>query len=251
MRKALIILLSILFILSSFSSCSEDPRVAPTKVFIISVNGEKRVVTFDDNIRFVTIGIYETVQLDAVTNRVPTGAKVEWSSIAPEVVSVDQNGLCTGLIVGQSSIIEVSIDGGRKMATCLINVVADPDHIPDSGEGLSSIEIVSLVELMERDILTIEDGSPTIKAHTEAELATIDFPVKCVLSDIDYPGSTVEYHWSIDGVSYPERTGEEEIFNFTSFGVFTIVVQPIVRIPGVATPIPTRSGTVTVSVLPR
>ena len=216
MRKALIILLSLLVILSSFSSCSEDPRVAPTKVFIISVNGEKRVVTFDDNIRFVTIGIYETVQLDAVTNRVPTGAKVEWSSIAPEVVSVDQNGLCTGLI-----------------------------------EGLSSIEIVSLVELMERDILTIEDGSPTIKAHTEAELATIDFPVKCVLSDIDYPGSTVEYHWSVDGVTYPERTGEEEIFNFTSFGVFTIVVQPIVRIPGVATPIPTRSGTVTVSVLPR
>ena len=92
MRKALIILLSVFFILSSFSSCSEDPRVAPTKVFIISVNGEKRVVTFDDNIRFVTIGIYETVQLDAVTNRVPTGAKVEWSSIAPEVVSVDQNG---------------------------------------------------------------------------------------------------------------------------------------------------------------
>ena len=100
MRKALIILLSLFVIL--FSSCSEDPRVAPTKVFIISVNGEKRVVTFDDNIRFVTIGIYETVQLDAVTNRVPTGAKVEWSSIAPEVVSVDQKGLCTGLIVGQS-----------------------------------------------------------------------------------------------------------------------------------------------------
>ena len=46
MRKVLVILLSILFILSSFSSCSEDPRVAPTKVFIISVNGEKRVVTF-------------------------------------------------------------------------------------------------------------------------------------------------------------------------------------------------------------
>ena len=56
MRKAFVILLSMFVIL--FSSCSEDPRVAPTKVFIISVNGEKRVVTFDDNIRFVTIGIY-------------------------------------------------------------------------------------------------------------------------------------------------------------------------------------------------
>lgn len=249
MRRAIVILLSALMLLVSFSSCSEDPRVAPTKVFIISVNGEKRTVTFNDNIRFVTIGIYETVQLDAVTNRVPDGATLEWFSIAPEVVSVDQNGLCTGLIVGQSSIIEVSINGGTRTATCLINVVADPDHIPDAEEGLSSIEIVSLVELMERDILFIENGVPTIKTSLY-ELSNIEFPVKCVLTDVDYPGATVEYQWSVDGVSYPDRTGETEIFNFTSYGVYTIVVQPVVHVPGVATPIPTRAGTVTVSVLP-
>ena len=72
MRKTILILLSILMLLVSFSSCSEDPRVAPTRVFIVSVNGEKREVTFENNIRFVRIGIYETVSLDAVTNRVPT-----------------------------------------------------------------------------------------------------------------------------------------------------------------------------------
>ena len=72
MRKAIVILLSALMLLVSFSSCSEDPRVAPTKVFIVSVNGEKREVSFENNIRFVKIGIYETVSLHAVTNRVPT-----------------------------------------------------------------------------------------------------------------------------------------------------------------------------------
>ena len=82
MRKALVIVLFSLLLLLSFSSCSEDPRVAPTKVFIVSVNGEKREVKFEDDIRFVKIGIYENVSLGAVTNRVPTGAKLVWSSVA-------------------------------------------------------------------------------------------------------------------------------------------------------------------------
>ena len=44
MRKTILILLSILLLLVSFSSCSEDPRVAPTRVFIVSVdeNGNVR-----------------------------------------------------------------------------------------------------------------------------------------------------------------------------------------------------------------
>ena len=76
MRKTILIILSILILLVSFSSCSEDPRVAPTRVFIVSVNGEKREVKLNDDVRFVSIGIWETVSLDAVTNRVPTGAKL-------------------------------------------------------------------------------------------------------------------------------------------------------------------------------
>ena len=76
MRKTILIILSILILLVSFSSCSEDPRVAPTRVFIVSVNSEKREVKLNDDVRFVSIGIWETVSLDAVTNRVPTGAKL-------------------------------------------------------------------------------------------------------------------------------------------------------------------------------
>ena len=252
MRKTILIILSILILLVSFSSCSEDPRVAPTRVFIVSVNGEKREVSFDNNIRFVRIGIYETVSLDAVTNRVPTGAKLIWSSIAPEVANVDENGLCTGLSLGDT-IIKVSLNGGKETAVCWVSVVADPDHVPDAEEGVSSIEIVSLVELMHRDILTVENGTPTIKAESSEALSSIAFPVKCILEDTGYPGATVEYQWSMNGVSLTERTSESEVFYFDTFGNFTIVVQPIVRIPVYPTPtlIPTKSATINVDVIPR
>ena len=250
MRKTILILLSILILLISFSSCSEDPRVAPTRVFIVSVNGEKREVTFDNDIRFVKIGVYETVSLDAVTNRVPTGAKLIWSSVAPEVANVDENGLCTGLSLGDT-VIQVALDGGKETAVCWISVVADPDQIPDAEEGVSSLEIVSLVELMHRDILTVINGTPTIKAANVEALRSIAFPIKCILEDTKYPGATVEYQWSMNGINLTERTNESEVFYFDAFGNYTIVVQPIVRIPGVASPIPTKSATINVDVLPR
>ena len=104
---------------------------------------------------------------------------------------------------------------------------------------------------MHRDILTVENGVPTISASSVEELRTIAFPVKCVLEDTKYPGATVEYQWSLDGVSLAERINEREVFYFDAFGSFTINVQPIVRIPGVATPIPTKSATINVNVLPR
>ena len=250
MKRLLSLILVVSILLVSFSSCSEDPNVAPTKVFIVSVNGEKRAVSFENDIRFVKIGVYETIKLDAVTNRVPTGAKLVWSSVADNVATVDQNGLCTGMSLGDT-IISVALDDGEKTAVCWVSVVADPDHIPDSGEGVSSIEIVSLVELMERDIVTVENGKPTIKASSITELQSIPFTVKCIVDEIEYPGATKEYQWSMDGVSLSERTGEEEVFYFDAYGSFTIVVQPIVRIPGIETPIPTKSATVSVQVVPR
>lgn len=250
MRKALVIVLFSLLLLLSFSSCSEDPRVAPTKVFIVSVNGEKREVKFEDDIRFVKIGIYENVSLGAVTNRVPSDSRLLWSSIAPEVASVDENGLCTGLSLGDT-IIQVSLNGGKETAVCWISVVADPDHIPDSEEGVSSLEIVSIVELMHRDILTVENGVPTIKASTIDELRNIPFPVKCNLEDTKYPGATIEYKWSLNGTSLAERNNEREVFYFDTFGNYTIEVQPFVKIPGIANPVPTKSATINVDVIPR
>lgn len=56
MRKALVIVLFSLLFLLSFSSCSEDPRVAPTKVFIVSVDEDGRSIEYnpDYGLRMVT-----------------------------------------------------------------------------------------------------------------------------------------------------------------------------------------------------
>ena len=56
----------------------------------------------------VNIRLGEEYQCDAITNRVPNGAKLEWFSKAPDVVSVDENGLCRGLKLGSSSVISAS-----------------------------------------------------------------------------------------------------------------------------------------------
>ena len=249
MRKTILILLSILILLVSFSSCSEDPRVAPTKVFIVSVNGEKREVRLGDELRFVTIGIWETVSLDAVTNRVPSGAKLIWSSIAPDIAIVDENGQCTGVALGDS-IIQVALAGGAETAVCVVRVVADPEHIPDS-DGVSSIEIVSLTELMTKDVLSIETGMPTIKAESLEALSAISFPVSCVLSEIKYPGYTAEFIWYIDGRLIPDRTSETEVFSFDAYGDYTIEVQPMIHVPGVEMAVPAKQGSIKVSVVPR
>ena len=74
MRKTILILLSILILLVSFSSCSEDPRVAPTRVFIVSVDENGRTIEYnpDYGLRMVNIRLGEEYQCDAVTNRVLT-----------------------------------------------------------------------------------------------------------------------------------------------------------------------------------
>ena len=94
MRKTILILLSILMFLVSFSSCSEDPRVAPTRVFIVSVDENGRTIEYnpDYGLRMVNIRLGEEYQVDAVTNRVPTGARLDWISAAQDTVSVDENG---------------------------------------------------------------------------------------------------------------------------------------------------------------
>ena len=249
MRKTILILLSILILLVSFSSCSEDPRVAPTRVFIVSVNGEKREVKLNDDVRFVSIGIWETVSLDAVTNRVPTGAKLIWSSFDPNIVSVDENGLCTGLSLG-ASMITVALNGGDEQAVCVVNVVADPDHIPDSN-GISSIEIISLTDLITKDVLAIDNGTPTIKASSLDSLREINFPVSCEITDIEYPGYTADYLWYLDGVLLSDKTGKTEVFNFAEYGSYLIEVQPMIHVPGVDAPIPAKQGSIKVNVVPR
>ena len=231
MRKTILILLSILMLLVSFSSCSEDPRVAPTRVFIVSVDDNGRTIEYNPAIglRMVNIRLGEEYQCDAVTNRVPNGAKLEWFSKAPDVISVDENGLCRGLKLCSSSVISVSVDGGNSMAFCLISVVKDPDHIPDPGEGEPTLEVIRPEDLggfME------SEGNFTIFADNEADLATKSLHLKWLHSNPE--AAVLEYRWYIDGSSTPEpgMTTNDEYLSFNSFGYHNVTVEALVSIDG-------------------
>ena len=146
--------------------------------------------------------------------------------------------------------ITVALNGGDEQAVCVVNVVADPDHIPDSN-GISSIEIISLTDLITKDVLAIDNGTPTIKASSLDSLREINFPVSCEITDIDYPGYTADYLWYLDGVLLSDKTGKTEVFNFAEYGSYLIEVQPMIHVPNVDTPIPAKQGSIKVNVVPR
>lgn len=230
MRKTIIILLSILILLISFSSCSEDPRVAPTRVFIVSVDDNGRTIEYnpDYGLRMVNIRLGEEYLCDAVTNRVPTGARLDWLSAAPDTVSVDENGLCRGLKYGDS-LISVAVNGGNSTAVCLIRVVKDPDHIPDPEEGEPKLEVVSPEDL---GGFMISEGNFCIIADDVADLATKSLHLKWSHSNPE--AAVLEYRWYIDGSSTPEpgMTTNDEYLSFNSFGYHNVTVEAFVNIDG-------------------
>ena len=146
--------------------------------------------------------------------------------------------------------ISVALDGGDEQAVCVVRAVADPDHIPDSN-GISSIEIINLTDLITRDVLAIDNGTPTIKASSLDSLREINFPVSCEITNITYPGYTADYLWYLDGVLLSDKTGKTEVFNFAEYGSYLIEVQPMIHVPGVDAPIPAKQGSIKVNVVPR
>ena len=230
MRKTIIILLSILILLISFSSCSEDPRVAPTRVFIVSVDDNGRTIEYnpDYGLRMVNIRLGEEYQVDAVTNRVPTGARLDWISAAQDTVSVDVNGLCKGLKYGDS-LISVAVNGGNSTAVCLIRVVKDPDHIPDLEEGEPILEVVQPENL---GGFMISEGNFCIVAENEADLATKNLQLKWIHTNPE--AAVLEYRWYIDGSATPAQglDSNEEYISFNSFGYHNVTVEALVNIDG-------------------
>ena len=230
MRKALIILLSLLFILSSFSSCSEDPRVAPTKVFIISTDEDGRAIEYnpDYGLRMVYIRLGEEYQVDAVTNRVPSGARITWSSNASDTVTVDPSGLCHGKKYGDA-LISVSVNGGASTAVCLIRVVKDPDHIADPEEGEPTLIVVAPEDL---GGTMISEGNFGIKADDEADLATKRIHLKWSHSNPN--AAVISYRWYMDGSTtpIPGLTTNDEYLTIRSFGYHNVTVEAMVEIDG-------------------
>ena len=230
MRKALVIVLFSLLLLLSFSSCSEDPRVAPTKVFIVSVDEDGRSIEYnpDYGLRMVNIRLGEEYIVDAVTNRVPTGAKLKWTSAAQDTVSVDENGVCKGLKYGDS-LISVAVNNVKSTAVCLIRVVKDPDHIPDPEEGEPTLEVVRPEDL---GGFIISDGNFCIIADNEEDLASKRLHLNWTHSNPE--AAVLEYRWYIDGSTTPAPglTTNDEYLTFNTFGYHNVTVEALVNIDG-------------------
>ena len=230
MRKALVIVLFSLLLLLSFSSCSEDPRVAPTKVFIVSVDEDGRSIEYnpDYGLRMVNIRLGEEYIVDAVTNRVPTGAKLKWTSAATDTVSVDENGVCKGQKYGDS-LISVAVNNVKSTAVCLIRVVKDPDHIPDPEEGEPTLEVVRPEDL---GGFIISDGNFCIIADNEEDLASKRLHLNWTHSNPE--AAVLEYRWYIDGSTTPAPglTTNDEYLTFNTFGYHKVTVEALVTIDG-------------------
>ena len=112
-------------------------------------------VTVTPEIASVSVG--ETVQLEAAVEPANTGFEITWTSDNPDVASVDDNGLVTGIANGYAAI---SASAGGKTGSCSITVVGLP---------LESIDL-------EEESLDLSVSNGTIKALREGQ-ATIEVDV--------------------------------------------------------------------------
>ena len=110
---------------------------------VIPVSG----VTLDVNTASISVG--ETITLTATVAPADASDKsVSWSSSAPEVASVDQNGTVTGQDTGSAVITVVTTDGA-KTATCEVTVTSkevafvkmEATRLADMNTGRSSFAI--------------------------------------------------------------------------------------------------------------
>lgn len=70
-----------------------------------------------------SVEVGETVQLEASVEPADTGFEITWTSDNPDVASVDENGLVTGVANGYATI---SAKAGGKTGSCSITVIGQP-----------------------------------------------------------------------------------------------------------------------------
>ena len=188
MRKATIILFSILATLFAFISCNNSIRVPSVK----SVSLNKTSTT-------VFVGSAETLTATVF----PSDAgnkKVSWSSNNTSVATVDANGKVTGVAAG-SATITVKTEDGNKTATCTVTVIGSEDipltieffgtgsgklWIEKTGEpgdvyySLNNGETKTLVPESEGEAISVAAGTPiSLYRSLECECFGESFTIEC------------------------------------------------------------------------
>ena len=140
-------------------------------------------VTVTPEIASVSVG--ETVQLEAAVEPANTGFEIVWTSDNPDVASVDDNGLVTGIANGYAAI---SASAGGKTGSCSITVVGLP---------LESIDL-------EEESLDLTEGD-------EVSLTLNIIPEGAAYDNISWTSSAPEIASVSNGVISALREGQAVI----------------------------------------
>lgn len=114
-----------------------EVTVTPTMVSNLSLNQDQLQMSIGDTYQFST----------AIAPENATYKQVTWTSMNPDVVSVDNNGLMSCLSNGWSVILATTVDGSNLTAGCFVQVGASEGG-DVNGDGVISIKDVT--ELIDR-----------------------------------------------------------------------------------------------------
>lgn len=113
MKKSFIIQITLMLLgILSFSSCSDDSANEPFKELQINLSKEDAIIEIGSTIR-LTAGFSPA---DA-SNKAHT-----WTSENPQIATVDESGIVTGVSVGTTKIVATAL-ANNATATCIVEVV--------------------------------------------------------------------------------------------------------------------------------
>lgn len=214
MRKSIIIISLILVVGAFLIGCSDDPRVAPTQIFIVDTEDMQGKVQYDPDLgyRIVYMKPNETLQLDAVTNRWGD-TNIIWESVSPSTATVDQSGLVTAMNVEGQTLIMVTANGVKKYGVCIVFVSLGGNDEPGT-DGMS-------IRVFPNGLggeLNSKGG--TLYAPNETVLK--DHPITLTWEPKD-PNTILDHiEWYLDGEKKESTTGYSYEYTFEYFGNFNL-----------------------------
>ncbi|MBQ0072428.1 MAG: Ig-like domain-containing protein [Spirochaetales bacterium] len=226
MKKFLLLLLAAAALVMAFVSCSDDPRVAPKRIYIVDTDDMQNRVFYSNEIpnkdgtfgsRVIYMKPKETVQLDAITNRLGSDSEIVWSSDMESTAIVDNNGFVTAMNHEGVAEISVSAPGVKKQAVCKVIVQLNngSSFDPDMKDGM---KVVVSTGGLGGELKA--DGALEVYASTEEELQaqtlTFTWEDECDVHAYDH------FVWSVSGVTIPGTKGQAFTYRLTSFGNYEI-----------------------------
>lgn len=136
------LLLGGILIAASLAACNPAQSSSSEDTQPSSSITEKSVTGISLNAATLEVEIGKTAQLTAtVTPSDATNKAVTWSSANPQIASVSDDGIVTGVATGTTLITVTSVDGGRT-ASCAVTVKANTVAVTGVNLNVDSLELV-------------------------------------------------------------------------------------------------------------